>query len=102
MNESPILEESPIFNDIAKSIISKGGIVDVFREGRGVQGSFKSITQATGGMDYNFNPPRRRLPIPDFWCINHSRGTEMISRRAYENLEVRKIQPHVYHVIIPA
>ena len=96
-------EEDPILNDIVKSIVAKGGIVDVYREGRGVLGPFIRIKQAVGTFDYSVHPPVRRLPAPPFWTLYHTSMSqaEMLSKSIYDNLEVRKIQPNVYHVIVP-
>lgn len=94
--------DTPILNDIARNIVEKGGIVDVYRVGRGVIGAFRKIEQANGRMDYSVQPPRPFTKIMNFWCVHHSRGTEMLIQSAYDNLEIRKIQPNVFHVIIPA
>ena len=94
----------PIFNEIAKSIIERGGIVDVYRLGCGVLGSFKNITPARGSWknDPVTGMPIRRDVITGFWCINHSRGSEIMIGSAYDKLEIRKIESNIFHVIIPA
>jgi hypothetical protein len=97
-------DTNPILNEIAAGIIGRGGIVDVYRTGRGVLGSFKSITPARAGWKWD---PVTKVQLPQdivdgFFCVNHSRGVEMLIRSEYHRLEVRKIQPNVFHVIIPA
>jgi len=47
-------DDNPILNAIAQNIIAKGGIVDVYRVGRGVLGSFKRAEVARGG--YRWDP----------------------------------------------
>jgi hypothetical protein len=97
-------DTNPIFNDIAKAIIAKGGKIDVYRVGRGIQGSFKRIEPASTG--YRWDPaasqPLPRAIHPGFWCIHHSRGTEMLINGDYQKLEIQKVNDGVYLVMIPA
>ena len=98
-------EDSPILNTIAKGIVEKGGIVDVYRVGRGVLGPFISIAQARGSPKWDpiTNKPLPKVIVPEFWTVHYGPGhCEMLIKSAFENLEVRKVQPNVYHVIIPA
>lgn len=96
--------DTPILNDIARNIVEKGGIVDVYREGRGVLGPFTKITQAHGAAKWDpaTNKPLPRTVVPEFWVVHYGPGhCEMLINSAYENLEIRKIQPNVFHIIIP-
>lgn len=96
-------DDNPLLNTIAQNIIAKGGIVDVYRIGRGVLGSFKRVELAQGG--YRSDPvtsqPLPKLKVRGFWSLHHSRGTEMLINGDFERLEVRKIQPNVFHIIVP-
>jgi hypothetical protein len=97
-------DSNPILNEIAKSIVAKGGIVDVFRIGRGVIGSFRCIERAKAGAKWDplTQKPLMRDIVPNFWCVQHTRGAEVLIKGDYDRLEVRKIQDNVFHVIIPA
>lgn len=96
-------DANPILNDIAKAISTKGGTVEVHREGRGFLGVFYEIGQARGSFKYDpvTNQPLPRAVVPEFWCIAHSRGVEMVIDGDYRKLEMRKVKHNVFYLIVP-
>lgn len=114
MYNSYMDDEYIILNDIAKAMKEAGKKVLVYREGRGILGTFTRLARAGGSHDYSFNPPRPKTK-PDFWSVEFMRftpdhvgtpfysniGSEILIKSAYENLEVRKISGDEVHIIIP-